>query len=61
MSLGKLSNPFVTWEELLAGLRDRFVAELGDGPKSAHAGEVLGSLAELGKRCNFLGKRLETL
>ena len=55
-------NPFRVWAELVRGLRDRFVAGLGqERPVSAHAGEVLGQLAGLATRCDHMGATLQRL
>jgi hypothetical protein len=61
MSIGDFANPFCTWAELVRGLRDRFVAELGDQAVTAYSGEVLGELAGLITRCEHIGVRLERL
>jgi hypothetical protein len=55
-------NPFSTWAELVRGLRDRLVSELGDErPFSPYAGEILGGLAELSTRCEHFGTALQRL
>jgi hypothetical protein len=60
--MGTVVNPFRTWAELVRGLRDRFVAGLGEErPVSAHAGEVLGQLAALATRCDHMGATLQRL
>ena len=59
---GTLINPFRTWAELVRGLKDRFVAGLGqERPVSPHAGEVLGQLAALATRCDHMGAMLQRL
>jgi hypothetical protein len=56
-----LANPFHVWGQLARGLRDRFVAELGECEKSAYTGEMLGKLAALTTSCEHLGLSLRRL
>jgi hypothetical protein len=61
MNIGDFANPFHTWAELTTGLRDRFVAELGDQAITPYSGEVLGELAAMITRCEHMGIKLERL
>jgi hypothetical protein len=62
MDMSTLANPFKVWAELARGLRDRFVAELGDErPFSPYTGEVLGELAAMITRCEHMGVSLQHL
>lgn len=56
-----LANPFRIWTELARGLKDRFVKELGEQPRSAYSGEVLGMMAALVTHCQHLGSSLQRL
>ena len=57
-----MTNPFQIWAGLGRGLRDNFVAELGEQkPFSAYTGEILGMLAEMTTRCDHLGMALQRL
>jgi hypothetical protein len=60
VDIGKLANPFHVWAELARGLRQRFLAEVGDEP-SPHAAEVLTEMSEIVRRCQCLGISLEHL
>jgi hypothetical protein len=62
MDMTTLANPFHVWAELTRGLRDRFVAELGnERPFSPYTAEVLGSLAAMITRCEHMGTLLGRL
>lgn len=57
MDMATLANPFHVWSELASGLRERFIAELGEehGPLSPYASETLGNLAALVTHLRHLG------
>lgn len=61
MTSGELMNPFRVWAELGKGLRDRFVAEMGQADVTPYAGEVLGMIAALVTRCEHLGTALQRM
>lgn len=60
MDMSTLSNPFRVWAELARGLRDRFVAELGEQPPTSSA-EVVDDLAFVIAHCEHLGSALRRL
>jgi phosphoserine phosphatase len=62
MNTGKLTNPFQCWAELVRGLRQRFVAELGEQrPFSPYRDQVLDELSEMTTLCVSLSATLQHL
>jgi hypothetical protein len=56
------ANPFLVWAELARGLRDRFLAELGQTQESSlFANQMLGKLAAMATNCDHLGISLQRL
>ncbi|HEY6371123.1 MAG TPA: hypothetical protein VIX37_11130 [Candidatus Sulfotelmatobacter sp.] len=54
--MSTLANPFHVWAQVARGLRDRFVAELGEKrPYSPYTGHILGMLAATITRCEHMG------
>jgi hypothetical protein len=56
------SNPFLVWAALARGLRDRFLAELGEQEeRTLFASQILGKLAAMATSCEHLGISLQRL
>jgi hypothetical protein len=60
MDMSTLSNPFAVWAELARGLRDRFVAELGE-ERPTSSEEVVDDLAFVIAHCEHLTSSLRRL
>lgn len=61
MDMGTMANPFKTWAQLVEGLRDRFIANLGEEQQSPYTGELLGQMAAIATRCDHLSTTLSRL